>query len=247
MNPKQPGFWASVFNPVDQPTLAPREINVDEAVNNALANRTDVLQLKKQMESTDLSLKFAQNQRLPGVDLQGRYGATGIGGTLIQYDPNGGLDGAPPAVIGTSARSFGNVLRDVFGNNFRTWTVALNVSYPIGTSSADAAAAQAKVQRKQEDTQMADLQMAVTSAVRDAGRQVNTNLKRVEATRKAREFAEKKLDAENKRFTVGLSSNFELVQAQRDLSLAKQRELSATIDYNRSLVDFEAVQISPLR
>jgi len=69
----------------------------------------------------------------------------------------------------------------------------------------------------------------------------------VEATRKARDLAQQRLDAENKRFTVGLSSTFELLQAQRDLSRAKQAELNATIDYNRSLVDFEAVQIAPIR
>jgi outer membrane protein len=247
MNPTQPGFWTSVFNPVDQPVLTPRAINVDEAVKNALANRTDILQLKKQMESTDISMKFAQNQRLPGVDLQARYGATGIGGTLIQYDPAGGLDGGPPPIIGQSVRGLGSVLRDVFGNNFRTWSVAVNVSYPLGTSAADAGYAQAKVQRKQEDTQLADLQMAVTTSVRDAARQVNTNLKRVESTRKAREFAQKRLDAEEKRFTVGLSSTFELFQAQRDLSRARQSELNATIDYNLSLVNFEAVQIAPIR
>jgi outer membrane protein len=244
MNPSQPGFWTSVFNPVDRPTLAPREIDMDAAVKNALANRTDVLQLKKQIESTDISLKFAENQRLPAVDLQARYGVTGVGGTQLDFGSN--LDGTP-IIIGQSDRGFGNVLRDVFGNNFRSWSLAVNVSYPIGTSQADAALAQGRIQRKQEDTSMVDLQMAVTTAVRGAGRAVNTNLKRVEATRKAREFAEKRLEAENKRFTVGLSTTFELVQAQRDLARARQSELQATIDYNQSLVDFEAVQIAPIR
>ncbi len=88
--------------------------------------------------------------------------------------------------------------------------------------------------------------MQVTTQVREAGRNVNTNLKRVEATRKARELAERRLEAEEKRFTVGLSSTFELVQAQRDLARARQNELNATIDYNRSLVDFETVQTAPL-
>ena len=144
-------------------------------------------------------------------------------------------------------RNFGDSLRDVFANDFKTWSVALNVSYPLGTSPAEAAFAQAKLQKQQEQTTLANIEMQITTSVRDAARQVNTNLKRVEATRKAREFAEKRLDAENKRFTVGLSTTFELVQAQRDLSLARQRELNATIDYNRSLVDFEAVQIAPIR
>jgi outer membrane protein TolC len=202
--------------------------------------------LKQQIASTDVSLKYAENQKLPGVDLQARYGATGVGGTQYQYDNVAIAGGAPPIPTSTSVRSFGDVLRDVFGNNFRTWSVLVNVSYPIGTSPADALAAQSRVQRKQEDTNLTELEMNVTSAVRDAARQVNTNLKRVEATRKARDLAQQRLDAENKRFTVGLSSTFELVQAQRDLASAKQRELLATIDYNVSLVNFEAIQIAPV-
>jgi len=135
----------------------------------------------------------------------------------------------------------------VFGNDFKTWSLSVNVSYPLGTSPADAAFAQAKLQQQQEHTTLANLEMQVTTSVREAGRQVNTNLKRVEATRKARDLAQQRLDAENKRFTVGLSSTFELLQAQRDLSRAKQSELNATIDYNLSLIDFEAVQIAPIR
>ena len=126
-------------------------------------------------------------------------------------------------------------------------SVAVNVSYPLGTSPAAALYAQNQVQRKQEDTSLADLQMSITTAVRDAARQVTTNVKRVESTRKARELAQQRVDAEQKRFTVGLSTTFELLQAQRDLAQARQRELNATIDYNVSLVNFEAVQVAPIR
>ena len=247
MNPSQPGFWTTTFKPVDQPQLAPRDIDVDLAVKNALANRSDVQQLKKQMESTNISLRYAENQRLPGVDLQARYGVTGVGGTQYLYDNAAIAGGAPPLPTSTSIRSFGDVLRDVFGNNFRTWSVALNVSYPLGTSPAEAAVAQTRLQRRQEETQLNQLEMGVTTEVREAARAVNTDLKRVEATRKAREFAQQRLDAENKRFSVGLSTTFELFQAQRDLARAQQAELRATISYNQSLVDFEAVQIAPIR
>ena len=89
--------------------------------------------------------------------------------------------------------------------------------------------------------------MAVTTQVRQAARDVNTNLRRIEATRRARELAEQRLTADNKRFSVGLSSTFEVLQSQRDLSRARNAELAAVIDYNRSLVDFEAVQIAPIR
>jgi len=242
MNPSQAGFWTMTFNPIDQATIAPRAIDVDAAVNNALNNRTDILQLKRQIDQTDLNLKYAQNQKLPGIDLQARYGLVGQGGTRNQYDPSGLTTG----IIGTSVRGFGDVLQDVLGNDFRTWSVAVNFSYPLGTSPADAFAAETRLQRKQFNTSLSDLELSVTTAVRDAARQVNTNLKRVEATRKAADLAQQRLDAEQKRFTVGLSSTFELLQAQRDLSAANQRQLQATLDYNLSLVAFDAIQLVPV-
>jgi outer membrane protein TolC len=242
MNPSQSGFWTQTFNPIDQATIAPRSIDLDAAVKNALENRTDILQLKRQIDQTDLNLKYAQNQKLPGIDLQARYGLVGQGGTRNQYDPSGLTTG----IVGTSVRGFGDVLHDVLGNDFRTWSVAVNFSYPLGTSPADAFAAETQLQRKQFNTSLADLELSVTTAVRDAARQVNTNLKRVEATRKAADLAQQRLDAEQKRFTVGLSSTFELLQAQRDLSAANQRQLQATLDYNLSLVAFDAIQLVPV-
>jgi len=242
MNPQQPGFWTAKFKPTDQPVLAPQAINVDAAIGNALANRTDLLELRKNMESTDIDMRYARNQRLPSVDLNARYGMTGVAGTQLLLDDTT----FPPTVTGQLNRSFTDALRDVFGNDFRNWSVAVNVSYPIGTSVADAAYAQTKIVKQRQTTTLQDAEMQIATAVREAGRQVNTNLKRVEATRKARELAEQRLEAEQKRFTVGLSTTFELFQAQRDLARARQSELNATIDYNRSLVDFEAVQTAPI-
>jgi outer membrane protein TolC len=236
MNPSQPGFWEARFAPSEQPVLAPKAIDVDAAIKNALANRTDILEFKKGMELTDANLKYAANQKLPAVDLNARYGITGVAGTQLLEDR-----------VSVATRSFSDALRDVFANDFKTWSFSVNVSYPIGTSTADAAYAQARLQKQQDQTSLANLELAVTQSVRDAGRRVSTNLKRVEATRKAREFAEERLAADEKRFTVGLATTFELVQAQRDLARARQSELNATIDYNQSLVDFEAVQIAPLR
>lgn len=245
MNPAQTDFWNAKFTPSEQPVLAPQAIDVEGAIRNALQNRTDLREFRKNMESTDINLQFAKNQKLPAVDLTARYGLTGIGGTQFQYGDS--LEpGAAPPILGQSVRGFGNVLRDVFGNDFKTWSFAVNVSYPIGTSIADAAYAQARLQKQQEQTQLANIELIIAQSVREAARRVNTNLKRVEATRKAREFAEQRLTADEKRLSVGLATTFELVQAQRDLARAKQAELNATIDYNRSLVDFQAVQISPI-
>ena len=137
-------------------------------------------------------------------------------------------------------------MRDIFGNDFKTWSVQLQVTYPIGTSEAEAGLARGRVQRQQDVTNLRELELLVTAAVRDAARQVDTTLKRVDATRKAREFAEKRYEAEQKRMTVGLSTTFQVFQAQRDLTQQQLAELNSVIAYNLALVNFEAVQLVPV-
>lgn len=241
MNPTQPDFWTVRFEPAEQPVLTPTTIDIDAAVTNALANRTDILQTRKRLETTDINLAFSRNQRLPAVDLTANYNTVGVAGTQFRFGP-----GFPPPVLSQSQRSFSDALRDVFGNEFKTWSVRLDVSYPIGRSADEAGLAQTRLQKQQELTTLRELELQIATAVRDVGRQLNTNLKRVEATQKAAQFAQRRLEAEQKRMTVGLSSTFQLFQAQRDLARQRVNELNAIIDYNRSLVDFAAVQVAPI-
>jgi outer membrane protein len=245
LNPSQPDFWTTRISPTERPTMTAQPVDIDAAIANALQNRTDILQTRKQLESADISIRFAENQRLPALNLQANYGVSGIGGTQNRW--SGGFDDeTPPFIESSSQRSFADVLRDVFGNEFKTWSMQVNFSYPIGTSTADAALAQGRVQRQQASLSLREQEMAITAQVREAGRQVNTTHQRVEATRRARDFAQRRYEAEEKRVTVGLSTTFQLLQAQRDLDAAKQNELRALIAYNQALVNFEAVQKVPV-
>lgn len=244
MNPSQPDYWSARIEPAEQPVLTPQAVDVEGAIRNALDKRTDLVQARKQLEQTDIGIRFAKNQRLPGINAIVNYGLAGLGGTRTIYEEASG--GGLPVPVGTAQRSFGDSLRDVFGNDFKTWSVQLQVNYPIGTSEAEAGLARGRVQRQQDVTNLHQLELQVTAAVRDAARQVDTTLKRVEATKKAREFAERRYEAEQKRMTVGLSTTFQLFQAARDLSSQQLAYLNAVIAYNRALVNFEAVQIVPV-
>jgi outer membrane protein TolC len=243
MNPSQPDFWTARIVPAEEPGLTPQVVDVEAAIRNALDKRTDLAQARKQLEQTDIGIRFARNQRLPGVNAVVNYGLAGVGGTRTIYEE---VEGGLPRPKGLAERSFGDALRDIFGNEFKTWSFQVQVIYPIGTSQADAGLAQFRVQRQQELTNLRALELQVTASVRDAARQVDTTLKRVDATKKAREFAERRYEAEQKRMTVGLSTTFQLFQAQRDLSQQQLAELTAVIAYNRALVNFEAVQLVPV-
>jgi outer membrane protein TolC len=245
LNPSQPDFWSVNLRPTDRPVVTAQPISVEAAIDNALKNRTDLAVMRKQLENTDIDIKFSKNQTLPAVDLQARYGLTGIGGTQNQWA--GGLDGEIPFIESTSQRSFSDVLRDVFGNEFRNWSLAVSVSYPIGTSTAESSLAQSRLQRQQGQIALRELEVSVVGQVRDAARQVSNSLQRVEATRNAVKFAQIRYDAEQKRVTAGLGSTFQLLNAQQALTNARQQENSAMIDYNRALITFEAIQTAPIR
>ena len=240
LNPSQPDFWTVRLVPAEKPVLTAQPVDIDAAVKTALENRTDLAELRQRVAITDIGIDFAKNQKLPAVDVVANYNTVGRAGTQFEFG-----DGFPPPVVSQTQRSFGDALRDVFGNQFKTWSVQLQVNYPLGTSPASAALAANRLQREQQLTNLRELEIQVAQQIRDAGRQINTSLQRVNATQKASEFARIRLEAEEKRVTAGLATTFQLLQAQRDLSNALQQENRAIIDYNRALVFFRALQTSP--
>jgi outer membrane protein TolC len=245
-DPAMPDFWTIRIEPTDLPPFQPVTVNTDAAVRTALDRRTDLEQARKSIEANDINIRFLRNQTMPDVSASINYGLQGLGGTQLQR----GLGPFGPGtgdVIGQSQRSFGTVLGDLFANEYPNWTAALNISYPIGTSTADANLARVRLQQSQIQTQLRNQELQVTTQVRQAARQVQTNQQRVESSRSARQLAERQLEAEQRKFEAGTSTSFLVFQAQRDLAQARNTELQNILDYNRSIVDLETVQDVPLR
>jgi outer membrane protein len=244
-DPAMPDFWNTRIEPVDAPAFQPIPVDIDGAVRTAIDRRTDLRSTRKSLEANDVNIRYFRNQTMPEVNAQLDYGLAGLGGT--QFQRGEGVFGPGTGdIIGRTQRSYGSVLSDLFANRYPTWALSVNIGYPIGTSTAEAGLARARLQDRQAQTQLQNQQLQVATQVRDVGRQVQTNQKRVEATRASRQLAERRLEAEEKKFQAGMSTSFFVFQAQRDLSQARANELRAVTDYNRSLVDFETVQEAPL-
>ena len=244
-NPGAPDFWTMTIEAVDLPPFQPVNVDIDGAVRNALEKRTDLQRTRKSLEVKDVQISYLRNQTLPDVSAQFDYGLSGLGGTQLLRESGVFGPGTGP-VIGQTQRSFGSVLSDLFANRYPQWTASLNISYPLGTSQQEASLARARIQYNQVQTQLKNQQLQVSTQVREAGRQVQTNQKRVETTRAARGFAERRLEAEQRKFAAGTSTSFIVFQAQRDLAVARNNELKAVLDYNQSVVDLETVQEVPL-
>ena len=244
-NPSDADFWTIRIEPTDLPPFEATAVDLDGSIRNALDRRTDLQQTKKSMEATDVNIRFLRNQILPDVSAQFDYGLSAIGGVQFVRAPGIGL--SPGDIIGEQSRGLGSVLSDLLTNDFPAWTASVNFSYPIGTSQEQANLARVRLQQTKTQTQLKNQELQVVTQVRQAARQVLTNQQRVQTTRAAREFAERRLDAEQRKFAAGTSTNFLVFQAQRDLAVARNNELRAILDYNLSQIDLETVQEVPLR
>jgi outer membrane protein TolC len=234
-------YWVSTIEPVDRPTYSTEALDVGGAVRKALSARTDIDQSRKQIQANNISIRNLSDQRLPGLDLTASYGAAGIGGTQF-VRPQGQLGAAATQIIPSGYTDALRILSDL---RAPTWNFALNFNYPIGASSADANLARARVQQQQTIAQQRQLELQIATEVTNAALLVESNRERLQAAQAARDLAERRLDAEQSRFEVGLSTNFFVVQAQRDLRDSQNAELRALLDYRRAQVDFERVQEIP--
>jgi HAE1 family hydrophobic/amphiphilic exporter-1 len=237
-DPTDRAVWALKLDPTDSPPIAQPALDVDAAITRALGGRTDIARSKKDIENADVNVKYTANQKLPDVRLNASYAASGLGGTQVLRD-----GGFPGTIVGPgSSIDFGSVLNQLFSHNYPTWVVGVSLSYPLGQSNEEANYARARLEKTQATERLKSNQGRAIQQVRDAAYKIDMNAKRIATTRAATNLAEQRLDAEQKRFDVGLSTSFLVIQAQRDLAQAKANEVSAVLAYDLALVDFEELQ-----
>lgn len=235
-------LWRQEIRPVDLPSIAPPPTDVEGAVRRALSERTDVINLRRGLDTSDINIRYFKDLTMPALDLTASYGAQGLGGPEL-VRAGSGIDSQTTGQIipGNYADAL-SILRNL---DYPNWNVAVTLSYPLFASQATAQHARARLQRNQSVTRIRALEVQVAAEVTNAALTVQSNLKRVEAATVAREFAQKRLEAEQSKFEVGMTTNFFVVQAQRDLRDAQNTELRALADYRKSLVNYERAQQAP--
>jgi outer membrane protein len=214
-------------------------IDVEGAVRAALAQRTDLQVARNALDINNVQLLSQKDQSLPDVSALVTYGAAGLGGT--QWNLVGsGLEQTRSGVL--VAGGYGNALSTLFGRDYPNWQFALNVSYPIGGNAAEAQAARTRLLIQQNQAQIRASELTVATEVTNAALQVTNNSEGLAAARAARDLSQRRLDAEMSRFEVGMSTNYQVVQAQRDLRDAQNSELRALLNYRKALVEYDRVQ-----
>ncbi len=234
-------LWTSSLNPVDRPSTAPEAINIEAAVARALADRTDLQQSKNNLKISDINLRAQVDTTRPQLNLTANYGLSGLGGPFLQrtgaVDP---LTGGQVTNIIPSG--YFDALRNIGGFDAPVWTLGLTFAYPLGASAQEATVARSKLSLQQTEVNLKALELQIATDVMNAGLTVQSSLESVQATVAARELALKRLEAAQSKADVGMATNYEVVQAQRDFADARNAELRAILNYRKAIVNFETVQ-----
>jgi HAE1 family hydrophobic/amphiphilic exporter-1 len=240
MQPGDATYWQTKLKPSDTPPVGGPLPDVDAAITAALGGRSDLSRTREELANAHTSVKYYSNQRLPDVRLEASHRTNGLGGTQLLRD-----GGFPGTVVGSQNIPFGTVWDQIWSRDFPTWTLGVTVSYSLGRSYEDASLVKARLEEKQTQARLDSLQIQTVRQIRQAGWDVESTAQRIDTSRAARGLAEQRLDAEQKRYEVGMSTSFLVVQAQRDLAQARTNELSAILGYQVARVNFEALQQAP--
>lgn len=182
------------------------------SLRQALQNRPDYRQALRQLETDQLDLAIGKNGLLPSLSLD--YG----------FNLNG---------TGDSSR---DTVNTAFGGRFPGNTVGLTFTIPWFDRAEFAEYNQKKNDFQSQKLRIKDLALAIVKEVRERVRQVNTTTERVRVAKRAYEFQVQKLEAEQKRYEIGVATSFEVLTFQQDVANSRVARIRAIVDYDEALI-----------
>ena len=230
-------FWALQIVPQTDPEIARPTIDLNQALQTAIQKRPELRSEEVQLQRLELDSRFFRKQRQPRLDLDVRYGYNGVGGDFQQFLPGSGPFDPNPQFI-TVPGGLDDALQQIADGDFDGWQIGLNFGLPLQNRDAKARSTIADLALEQGRTRLDDLLLSIRTEVRRTARGVQSAAQQIDSARVSRQLSERNLEAEQKRYDNGLSTSFQVLEIQEDLSAARSREVSAITGYRRALAAF---------
>src|SRR4051812_29913127 len=240
-----PILAAAPVVPTDTMAIADQEqvIPTQDLINDALGHRPELAQARIDLTNRDITKKSARNALLPTADLNAWYGGAGLGGQQ-NLAATCGQPGAPASCLppGSIQRTgFPQSFGSLFNNDFPDYGVGVSVQIPIRNRAAQADQVRSELEYRQAQMRLQQLQNQVSIEVRNAQYALQQNRARVVAAQKAQDLAQQSLEAEQKKYALGASTNTLVLQAQRDLAQSSSNVVIAMSAYEKSRVELDRV------
>lgn len=235
--PKTDEMWSRPIAPSDAPVYVERPVDLPREMEVALKERPELQQARLQVESAETQLAFDKKQLRWDLNGYARYQLSGLSGDVndpfaVSPDPNIPL-------VPVQNQDFTDALRFIPDREFPSLTVGVNLSVPLGNNAAQSAYVRSRLTTDQAQSNYDALRLAAEVDVRTAARGIETNHKRIQAAEKNVELQKKKVEAEQKKFENGMSTSFQVLEFQEDLTTALGQLNRSLVDYRKSLTAME--------
>lgn len=227
MNLVQTELWDMPIVPVTEPEIPHQPVDLAAAVATAREKRTDVIQQQLENDQREYDYRVAANQTKPRLDLQASYGFSAIAGNSDFVDPETGQP---------FRGGYSDAFDQIIGRDYDAWSLQVNFAVPLRNTTARARLAQAELELDRGELEMRDRLDRAMLEVRRNARLVETAAKAIELAKVSSTLARRNLEAEQKRYENGLSTSFQVLEIQEDLSIALSNEVNAVIAYRNAVV-----------
>ncbi len=204
-------------------------LDSQEALRRALAKRPELESLRLQLQNDDTSVRLAHNSLQPDLNFSASYSSSGVGGNQTNPTP-------PPAIL---RGGFGDALEQLSGFDFPGYGFTLRLSLPIRNRSAEAELGSAMISKRRDLYSMRSREQAITLEVRNAVHQLEQAKLSMAAAKIARDLGQKNLEAEQRKYELGVQTIFFVLDAQTQLATAEQNLLQAQVSYQRAVTAVE--------
>ncbi len=213
------------------PAVDASPIDAEKEVQKALALRPDLKSAVQNLDIDDLGVSQARNGLLPDLELTGGYSTQGLGGIFY---PNSGFSGLPAVAV---PGGFGDALGQMFGFGFPMYSVGLTLRLPIRNRQASADMADALVTKKRDALAVRGIQQQVRLDVLTAVSQAESSKEAMKLAVIAQDYSRKYMEAEQKKYELGNSTIFFVLQAQLALVSAESSVVQNSVSYRRNLMN----------
>jgi len=218
----------------DPATPAVPVLTADEAVASALQKRPELSAIHRHQGVNEMNARVARDSMLPRFDLSAIGGASGLGGNQIPV--SGPLGSGPSTFI---PGGLGDALHQMFAFQAPYYGFAINMTIPVRSSSAQATLADALVSRARDQYTQRQLEQQIIQQVKFSTNQLNMSLAQIDASKTARDLAQKNVEAEQQKYELGGVTAFEVLDAQSRLASVEGLLLQAYVDYQKAVVAYE--------
>jgi outer membrane protein len=267
-DPLAPNIINVEIIPTDVPTQPPtvEAASFEDAIKEAFAKRPELQEQIYNLKNAEIDVKATKNALLPSLTVNGFYESQGLAGNssipgapttistgLPIVDANGApisvdVGGVPTPVfesttvsptVGTSKQGFTTAQNQIFHNRFPEYAGQLTLTLPLRNRSAQAFHARALLVQRQLQTQEQQLKNAALLDVRNSYIALTQDRAQVAAAIKARELQQQTFDAEQKKYQLGASTTYTVIQTQRDLITAQGNEIRALANLEEAKANYE--------